>query len=48
MYRNFASDADCDAIVEAARSRLHKSGLALKRGETLETTKNIGRVLGRF
>ena len=48
MYRNFASDADCDAIVEAARSRLHKSGLALKRGETLETTKNIGTSSGTF
>lgn len=48
MYRNFASDADCDAIVEAARSRLHKSGLALKRGETLETTKNIRTSSGTF
>ena len=48
MYRNFASDADCDAIVEAARSRLHKSGLALKRGEALETTKNIRTSSGTF
>ena len=48
MYRNFASDADCDAIVEAAKTRLHRSGLALKRGETLESTKNIRTSSGTF
>ena len=48
IYRNFASDADCDAIVEAAKTRLHKSGLALKKGETVENTKNIRTSSGTF
>ena len=48
IYRNFASDADCDAIVEAAKTRLHKSGLALKKGETVEKTKNIRTSSGTF
>ena len=48
MYRNFASSEDCDSIVKAASSRLHKSGLALKKGETVENTKNIRTSSGTF
>jgi prolyl 4-hydroxylase len=41
LFRNFAPPEKCDAIVALAEKQLAPSGLALRQGETDETTKDI-------
>ena len=41
LYPNFASKKQCEAIIKLARARLAPSGLALRKGETEVTTKEI-------
>lgn len=41
LYPNFASKEQCEAIIKLARTRLAPSGLALRKGESEATTKEI-------
>jgi prolyl 4-hydroxylase len=41
LYPNFASKQQCEAIIKLARTHLAPSGLALRKGETEDTTKEI-------
>lgn len=40
-FPNFASSEKCEAIVRLAKTKLRPSTLALRKGETSETTKGI-------
>jgi prolyl 4-hydroxylase len=48
LYPNFASKKQCEAIIKLARTRLAPSGLALRKGETADTTKEIRTSSGAF
>ncbi|KAG0601505.1 hypothetical protein M758_11G117000 [Ceratodon purpureus] len=48
LYPNFASKKQCEAIIKLARTRLAPSGLALRKGETEDTTKEIRTSSGTF
>jgi len=48
LYPNFASKKQCEAIIKLARTRLAPSGLALRKGETADTTKEIRTSSGTF
>eukprot|EP00243_Klebsormidium_subtile_P000564 TRINITY_DN1096_c0_g2_i1.p1 TRINITY_DN1096_c0_g2~~TRINITY_DN1096_c0_g2_i1.p1 ORF type:complete len:301 (-),score=39.36 TRINITY_DN1096_c0_g2_i1:16-918(-) len=48
LFRNFAPPEKCDEIVELAEKQLAPSGLALRKGETDETTKDIRTSSGTF
>jgi prolyl 4-hydroxylase len=41
LFPNFASKETCEAIIAFARSRLQPSALALRKGETVDSTKDI-------
>jgi len=48
LYPNFASKKQCEAIIKLARSRLEPSALALRKGETRDSTKDIRTSSGTF
>uniref|UniRef100_A0A7I4FA62 Prolyl 4-hydroxylase alpha subunit domain-containing protein n=1 Tax=Physcomitrium patens TaxID=3218 RepID=A0A7I4FA62_PHYPA len=48
LYPNFASKEQCEAIIKLARTRLAPSGLALRKGESEATTKEIRTSSGTF
>jgi hypothetical protein len=41
LFPNFATKEKCEAIIALARRRLHPSALALRKGETVDSTKDI-------
>ncbi|CAI9781845.1 unnamed protein product [Fraxinus pennsylvanica] len=47
-FHNFASAKQCQSIIEMAKSNLKPSGLALRKGETAESTKGIRTSSGTF
>ncbi|XP_078180317.1 2-oxoglutarate (2OG) and Fe(II)-dependent oxygenase superfamily protein isoform X2 [Carex rostrata] len=47
-FPNFASSEKCEAIVRLAKTKLRPSTLALRKGETEETTKGIRTSSGAF
>ncbi|KAJ3706023.1 hypothetical protein LUZ61_009728 [Rhynchospora tenuis] len=47
-FPNFASPEKCDAIVKLAKTRLRPSTLALRKGETEDSTKGIRTSSGTF
>jgi prolyl 4-hydroxylase len=48
LFPNFASKSQCEAIIKLARTRLAPSGLALRKGETYDTTKEVRTSSGTF
>lgn len=48
LYPNFADKARCEAIISLAKKTLAPSGLALRKGETTDTTKDIRTSSGTF
>ncbi|KAJ7564828.1 hypothetical protein O6H91_02G035500 [Diphasiastrum complanatum] len=48
LFPNFANAEQCRAIVALAKSHLTPSSLALRKGETMETTMNIRTSSGTF
>lgn len=40
-FPNFATDEQCERIIEIAKSKLKPSSLALRKGETAESTKGV-------
>lgn len=40
-FPNFATDKQCQSIIEKAKSKLKPSSLALRKGETVESTKGV-------
>ncbi|MCO5567445.1 hypothetical protein L7F22_021136 [Adiantum nelumboides] len=48
LFPNFASKEKCEAIIKLARSRLAPSSLALRKGETVENTKDTRTSSGTF
>ncbi|GBG85197.1 hypothetical protein CBR_g39762 [Chara braunii] len=48
LYQGFANSHVCDNIVKLAKRHLVPSGLALRKGETSESTKNIRTSSGTF
>lgn len=48
LFPNFMSKDKADHIIALAEKRLHPSGLALKKGDTVEGTKNIRTSQGTF
>ena len=40
-FPNFASDEQCQNIIERAKKKLRPSSLALREGETAESTKGV-------
>ncbi|KAK6136921.1 hypothetical protein DH2020_029327 [Rehmannia glutinosa] len=47
-FPNFATDEQCQSVIELAKSKLKPSSLALRKGETAETTKGIRTSSGAF
>ncbi|CAA2996357.1 probable prolyl 4-hydroxylase 9 [Olea europaea subsp. europaea] len=47
-FRNFASAEQCQSIIGMAKSKLKPSSLALRKGETVESTKGIRTSSGAF
>ncbi|GER42152.1 prolyl 4-hydroxylase alpha subunit [Striga asiatica] len=47
-FPNFATDEQCQSVIELAKSKLRPSSLALKKGETAESTKGIRTSSGMF
>ncbi|CAA6653543.1 unnamed protein product [Spirodela intermedia] len=47
-YPNFASRKQCETIIRIAKSKLSPSSLALRKGETAESTKGIRTSSGTF
>jgi hypothetical protein len=41
LFPNFATKEKCEAIIALAQRRLHPSALALRKGETADSTKDI-------
>jgi prolyl 4-hydroxylase len=48
LFPNFATKEKCEAIIALARKRLHPSALALRKGETADSTKDIRTSSGTF
>eukprot|EP00246_Nothoceros_aenigmaticus_P012870 TRINITY_DN4179_c0_g2_i1.p1 TRINITY_DN4179_c0_g2~~TRINITY_DN4179_c0_g2_i1.p1 ORF type:complete len:288 (+),score=40.41 TRINITY_DN4179_c0_g2_i1:101-964(+) len=48
LFPNFASPEQCERIVVLAKKRLSPSGLALRKGETADNTKDIRTSSGTF
>ncbi|KAH9569254.1 hypothetical protein CY35_03G123600 [Sphagnum magellanicum] len=48
LFPNFATKEKCEAIIALARRRLHPSALALRKGETADSTKDIRTSSGTF
>jgi prolyl 4-hydroxylase len=48
LFPNFASKETCEAIIAFARSRLQPYALALRKGETVDSTKDIRTSSGTF
>lgn len=47
-FPNFATDEQCQSIIELTKSKLKPSSLALREGETVESTKGIRTSSGAF
>lgn len=47
-FPNFATDKQCQSIIEKAKSKLKPSSLALRKGETVESTKGVRTSSGAF
>ncbi|KAK4476985.1 hypothetical protein RD792_016186 [Penstemon davidsonii] len=47
-FPNFATSEQCQSIIEMARTKLKPSGLALREGETADSTKGIRTSSGTF
>ncbi|KAL8554679.1 hypothetical protein ACS0TY_002751 [Phlomoides rotata] len=47
-FPNFATDEQCEHIIEIAKSKLKPSSLALRKGETAESTKGVRTSSGAF
>ncbi|KAI3445906.1 hypothetical protein Pfo_002571 [Paulownia fortunei] len=47
-FPNFATDEQCQSVIELAKSKLKPSSLALRKGETAESTKGIRTSSGAF
>ncbi|KAG5526355.1 hypothetical protein RHGRI_032589 [Rhododendron griersonianum] len=48
LFPNFATPEQCQSIIQMARSKLKPSSLALRKGETAESTKGIRTSSGTF
>jgi prolyl 4-hydroxylase len=48
LFPNFATKEKCESIIALARRRLHPSALALRKGETADSTKDIRTSSGTF
>ncbi|CAN5957638.1 unnamed protein product, partial [Sphagnum jensenii] len=48
LFPHFASKETCEAIITFSRSRLQPSALALRKGETVDSTKDIRTSSGTF
>ncbi|CAA0806783.1 Probable prolyl 4-hydroxylase 9 [Striga hermonthica] len=47
-FPNFATDEQCQSVIEMAKRKLRPSSLALRKGETAESTKGIRTSSGTF